>query len=121
MSTLQDPIADFLYDAIVHACHQAAEMEAAMKLHQERMKDVCESIKAHHVWEAFGHFFPEFDRRCKFCDANVSPEFDWGRHIGLCALKDGLDDEDTDGSTAHESFYPHLYTDSHQLKLSNPN
>ena len=50
---LLDQIQDFLYAAIVRAIHQAAEMEAAMELHQERMKDVCYSIKAHYHWENF--------------------------------------------------------------------
>ena len=112
---MRDPIADFLYDAIVQVFHQAAEMGAALKLHQKRMKVVCYSIQIHYYWKACGHLFSKFDRRCKFCDANVSPEFEWGRHIGLCLLKDRLYDEGTDGPTAHESFYPHLYTESHQL------
>ena len=32
---------DFLHFEIVRVLHQAAELEAAMKLHQARMKDVC--------------------------------------------------------------------------------
>ena len=55
---LRDQIQDFLYAAIVRAIHQAAEMEAAMKLHQEWMKDVCDSIRAHYLWESFARFSP---------------------------------------------------------------
>ena len=46
---LRDQIQDFLYAAIVRAIHQAAKMEAAMELHQERMKDVC--------WYGFDRLF----------------------------------------------------------------
>ena len=80
----RDQIQDFLYAAIVRAIHQAAEMEAAMELHQERMKDVCYSIKAHYHWDNFGVLFPEFSIQCKSSGENISPEFDRGRHMGLC-------------------------------------
>ena len=102
---LRDQIQDFLYAAIVCAIHQAA----ATELHQERMKDVCYSIKAHYHWENFGFLFPEFSLQCTSCGENISPEFDRGRHMGLCALKERLADEAVDGPSAHESFYPHLF------------
>ena len=107
--SLRDQIQDFLYAAIVRAIHQAAEMEAALELHQEQMKDVCYSIKAHYLWENFGVLFPEFSLQCKSCGENISPEFARGQHMGLCALKERLADEAVDDPSAHESFYPHLY------------
>ena len=106
---LRDMVEDFLYASIVRAIHQAAEMEAAMKLHQERMKDVCYSIRAHYHWENFGFLFPEFSLQCKSCGETISPEFDRGRHLGLCELKEQLADEAADDLSAHEAFYPHLY------------
>ena len=106
---LRDQIQDFLYAAIVRAIHQAAEMEAALELHQERMKDVCYSIKAHYHWENFGFLFPEFSLQCKSCRENICPEFDRGRHMGLCTLKERLADEAFDGPSAHESFYSYSY------------
>ena len=106
---LRDQIQDFLYAVIVRAIHQVAEMEAALELHQEQMKDVCYSIKAHYLWENFGFLFPEFSLQCKSCGENISPEFARGRHMGLCALKERLANVAVDGPSAHESFYPHLY------------
>ena len=58
VAPLGDILDDFLHCEVVRVLHQAAELEAAMKLHQERMKDVCYSIKAHYLWENFKQFFP---------------------------------------------------------------
>ena len=89
-STLGDILDDFLYCEMVRVLHQAAELEAAMKLYQARMKDVCYSIKAHYLWETFGEHFPEFDLQCRQCGDSISPEFDRGRHMGLCDLREWL-------------------------------
>ena len=70
--------------------HQAAELEAAMKLHQSRLKDVCHSIKAHDHWVRYGDYFPEFALQCRQCGESISPEFDRGRHMGLCDLREWL-------------------------------
>ena len=102
---LRDQVQDFLYAAIVRAIHQAAEMEAAMKLHQERMKDVCDSIRAHYLWESFARFSPSLSSQyCWDCGETISSEFDMRRHRGLCDLKARLEDESFDGPSAHESF-----------------
>ena len=77
---------DFLYCEIAHVLHQAAELEAAMKLHQARMKDVCYSIKAHYHWANYEEHFP-FTLQCKQCGDAISPEFDRRRHRGLCDLR----------------------------------
>ena len=45
--TLDDILDDFVREELVRVLHQAEVLEAAMKLHQTRMKDVCHSIKAH--------------------------------------------------------------------------
>ena len=63
---------------------EGAELEYAMLLHQTRMKDVCESIKAHDHWLCFREHFPEFDLYCRNCGGFISPEFDRGRHMGRC-------------------------------------
>ena len=106
--TLGDILDDFLHCEIVRVCHQAAELESAMELHQARMKDVCYSIKAHYHWVNYGEHFPEFDLQCRYCGDIISPEFDLHRHIGFCELKERLD-EASNTPSAHESFYPHLY------------
>ena len=106
--TLGDILDDFFYCEIVRVCHQTAELASAMKLHQARMKDVCYSIKAHYLWETLEFPFPDFSEVCWCCGATISPEFDLHRHMGLCELKERLD-EDSDSPSAHESFYPHLY------------
>ena len=118
---LRDQIQDFLYAAIVRAIHQAAEMEAAMKLHQKRMKDVCYQIKAHYLWENFEQFFPStFSHHCWLCGETVSPEFDLSRHWGRCELKERLADEASDGPSAYESFYSCRYPYSSRSSYSGP-
>ena len=106
--TLGDILDDFLYCEMARVVHQAAELEAAMELHQARMKDVCYSIKAHYLWETLEFPFPDFSEVCRYCGETISPEFDLHRHMGLCELKERLN-EDSDSPSAHESFYPHLY------------
>ena len=82
---LGDMLDDFLYCEMARVLHQAAELEAAMKLHQARMKDVCYSIKAHYHWVRYKEYFP-FVLQCKHCGEDISPEFTRGRHTGFCAL-----------------------------------
>ena len=107
-STLGDILDDFLDCEIIRVLHQAAELESAMKLHQARMKDVCYSIKAHYLWETLEFPFPDFSELCWCCGETISPEFDRRRHMGLCELKERLD-EASNTPSAHESFYSHLY------------
>ena len=83
--TLDDILDDFLYCEMARVIHQAVELEAAMKLPQARMKDVCHSIKAHEHWVNYGEHSP-FTIHCSLCGAAVSPEFDTKRHRGLCTL-----------------------------------
>ena len=106
--TLGDILDDFLYCEMVRVLHQAAELASAMKLHQARMKDVCHSIKAHARWVNYREHFPKFQLQCRQCGETISPEFDRHRHLGLCELKERLN-EAIDTPSAHESFYPHLY------------
>ena len=84
---LGDILDDFLHCEFAHVLHQAAELEAAMKLHQSRMKDVCHSIQAHYHWANYGEHFP-FELQCKRCGDSISPEFARGRHIGFCVLRE---------------------------------
>ena len=107
--TLGDILDDFLYCGMVRVLHQAAELEAAMTLHQARMKDVCHSIKAHYLWETLEFPFPDFSKSCWCCGETIPPEFDLNRHMGLCDLKERLADEALPPLSAHEAFYPHLY------------
>ena len=87
--TLDDILDDFLYEEHVRVFHQAAELKVALKLHHAQMKEVCHSIKAHDHWVRYGEHFP-FTIYCKYCGEPISPEFNRGRHRGLCALKDQL-------------------------------
>ena len=99
---------DYLPDVL--AMVEKANFAAAKALHQKRMKDVCYSIKAHYLWEAFERFFPSsFSQQCWCCGEAISPEFDMSRHMGLCDLKERLADEAFDNPSAHESFYAHHY------------
>ena len=85
---LGDILDDFIHCEIARVLYQAAELEAAMKLHQARMKEVCYSIKAHEHWANYRDHFPEFDLQCRRCGDSISPEFDRGRHIGFCILRE---------------------------------
>ena len=105
VAPLGDILDDFLHCEVVCVLHQVAELEAAMKLHQARMKDVCYSIKAHYLWENFEFPLHDFSQLCWCCGEDISPEFDLGRHRGFCYLMD----EARHSVSAHESFYPHLY------------
>ena len=87
---LGDMLDDFLYCEMARVLHQASELEAAMKLHQARMKYVCYSIKAHDHWVRYGEHFPKFSLQCRQCRERISPEFDRGRHLGLCELREWL-------------------------------
>ena len=82
--TLDDILGDFIHEELVRWIHQGVELEAAMKLHQARMKEVCNSIKAHDHWVRYGEHFP-FTIYCKHCGDAISPEFDRRRHRGCCA------------------------------------
>ena len=98
-----------------------AHFAAAKALHQKRMKDVCYSIKAHYLWEAFERFFPSsFSRHCYCCGETISPESDMGRHMGLCDLKERLADEAFDGPSAHESFYSYSYPYTSRSSYTSP-
>ena len=101
------PLGDIL-DEVFRVLHQAAEM-AAMKLHQARMNEVCYSIKAHYLWETLEFPLPDGSELCWCCGEAIPPEFDMGRHLGFCDLKERLADEALPRLSAHESFYPHLY------------
>ena len=63
-----------------------------MKLHQQRMEAVCYSIKAHHYWVTLEFPFsdpdPDPDRLCEVCGEDIPPEFDMGRYVGLCELRE---------------------------------
>ena len=93
--TLGDILDDFLYCEMVRVLHQAAELEAAMTLHQARMEDVCHSIEAHDHWVKYGDHLPEFSPHCWLCGEIISPEFDLRRHWGRCKLwlADDSDDD----------------------------
>ena len=101
---LPDLIQDYILDMV-----EKARFAAAKALHKERMKDVCYQIKAHYHWEHFCFFPSSFLQQCWSCKEVISPEFALGRHIGLCELKERLEDEAFDGSSAHESFYSYSY------------
>ena len=80
---LDDRLTDFCSEEFGRVHRQAAELEVALKLHQDRIKEVCHSIKAHDHWVRYGGYFP-FTLYCRLCGAAVSPEFDRRRHKGLC-------------------------------------
>ena len=84
--TLDDILDDFLYCEMARVIHQGVELEAALKLHQAQMKEVCHSIKSHDHWVRYGEHFP-FSTHCMFCKETISPEFDLRRHRGLCNLR----------------------------------
>ena len=84
VAPLGDILDDFLHYELARVLHQAAELEAAMKLYQARMKDVCYSIQAHDHWVTLECLFPEFALQCRLCGESISPEFARGRHIGFC-------------------------------------
>ena len=110
---------DYLPD--VFAMVEKANFAPAKALHQKRMKDVCYSIKAHYLWENFEQFFPStFSQQCWSCGETISLEFDMGRHMGLCDLKERLADEAFDGPSAHESFYCYSYPYISRSSYSGP-
>ena len=94
-------LSDFLCCEAVRVLHQAAELEAAMKLHQARMKDVCYSIQAHYHWVNFAEHFL-FDLQCKSCGDDISPEFARGRHTGFCFLRERREAEAAAAAAALE-------------------
>ena len=79
---LGDILDDFLYCEIARVLHQAAELEAAIKLHQARMKDVCYSIKAHYLWETLEFPFPDFSKPCWFCGEKHLPRVRYAPSYG---------------------------------------
>ena len=84
--TLDDILDDFLYCEIARVIHQGAELEAALKLNQAQMQEVCHSIKAHGHWVLYGGYFP-FSTHCQFCGEAIPPEFDRRRHRGRCTQR----------------------------------
>ena len=87
---LDDRLTAFYSEEFGRVHRQAAELEDAMKLHQDRMKLVCYSIKAHHYWVTSESFFPYFIQ-CRSCGAKISPEYDLLRHRGYCKLTKQLE------------------------------
>ena len=81
---LGDRLDDFIATKFNQFLWECAELGYAMQLHQTRMADVCESIKAHYHWLHFGDYFPEFELHCHKCGGHISPEFDRRRHLGRC-------------------------------------
>ena len=81
---LKDKFLAFLETELTRCFRKGKEMENAMRLHHSRMKEVCESIKAHDHWVRFSEHFPEFARYCYQCGDAISPEFDRWRHMGRC-------------------------------------
>ena len=114
-------IQDYIFD-MAETSHQRDLVARA--LHKHRMRDVCGQIKAHYHWVHIC-FFPTLDgQRCVKCGNIISPEFDLGRHRGVCAGIDHWrvdeDEEDFDGLLAHESFYHHLYPHISQSSYISP-
>ena len=97
-----DRIAWQTQDEFQRVLWQAAELEAAMKLHQARMKDVCYAIKAHYHWVNYAPFFPE-SRQCQRCGDSISPEFAFCGHNGFCTLRE-------EREAAAAASYNHDYT-----------
>ena len=81
---LEARLNDFLETEFNQFLEKGVELGYSMQLHETRMADVCESIKAHYHWLHFGEHFPEFDLHCRKCGGIISPEFDRGRHLGRC-------------------------------------
>ena len=99
-----DCIAWQTQDEFQRVLWQAAELEAAMKLHQARMKDVCHSIKAHYHWVHYAHFFPK-NRKCQRCGDSISPEFAFCRHNGFGTLR-----EEREAAAAAASYnHDHMF------------
>ena len=110
---------DYLPDVL--AIVEKANFAAAKALHHKCMKDVCYSIKAHYLWDNFDQFFPSScSQHCWCCGETISPEFDMGRHLGLCELKERLADEAFDGPSAHESFYSYSYPYTSRSSYTSP-
>ena len=84
--TLDDILDAFIQEELARMIHQGAELEAALYLHQDKMEEVCHSIKAHDHWVRYGEHFP-FDIHCQSCGEAISPEFDRRRHRGRCNLR----------------------------------
>ena len=99
---------------------EKALFAAAKALHQERMKDVCYQIKAHYHWKHFCFFPSMFSQQCWSCGEIIFPEFDMGRHMGLCDLRERLADKAVDGPSAHESFYSYSYSYISRSSYSGP-
>ena len=81
---LEARINDFLKTEFDKFLEKGLVFEYEILLHDARMADVCESIKAHDHWLRFREHFPEFDLYCRNCGGFISPEFDRGRHMGRC-------------------------------------
>ena len=84
--TLEDFLHNFLKEELDRLIYQAAELEVSLYFHQVMMDEVCYSIKSHDHWVRYGGHFP-FSTHCNLCGEVISPEFDLGRHRGLCTLK----------------------------------
>ena len=81
---LEARINDFLKTEFDKFLEKGLVFEYEILLHDARMADVCESIKAHYHWLHFGEHFPEFALHCHKCGEHISPEFDRRRHLGRC-------------------------------------
>ena len=81
---LEARINDFLNTEFDKFLEKGLVFEYEILLHDARMADVCESIKAHYHWLHFGDYFPEFPLHCHKCGDHISPEFDRRRHLGRC-------------------------------------
>ena len=84
--TLEAFLRNFIKEELDRLIYQASELEVSLYFHQALMKEVCHSIKAHDHWVRYGSYFP-FSTHCNLCGEAIPPEFDLGRHRGLCALK----------------------------------
>ena len=114
-----DYLPDMIQDYILDMEEHRRDLEAQAR-HKTCMKDVCYQIKAHYHWEHFCFFPSSFAQQCWSCGENISPEFDMGRHMGLCELKERLADEAFDGPSAHESFYYYSYPYISRSSYSGP-
>ena len=77
--TLDDILDDCIYCELARVRHQAAELEAAMKLHQAQMKQVCYCIQHYASWL----HFPVLSFVCPLCKDLIFPEF-MRRHRSRC-------------------------------------
>ena len=82
---LHPALVNILHCEQVRVFDQIAELKIAMKLHQARMKQVCQSIKDYGAqW-----LQPPYMRTACFnCESFLPLVFDMGRHRGRCTKLD---------------------------------